>query len=439
MQLAKRLTWLIPLSLLLVIGFYYLPPVHDRLGWRVDNLRAQVKYFFNPPDEAVFRPEQQVNFDSILATTRAEYALTLTPRPGQGITGTPTPKSGPTGKPTLTATPLPALVDLKGFKYEDQHNRWNYCGPANFSMALNFWGWKGNRDVVGKAVKPSDKDKNVMPYEFQDFISGNVPGMTSVMRYGGDIDVLRRLLAAGFPVVAEKGYYERDYAGKVGWMGHYQFVTGYDDARQELIVQDTYNDGPNFHISYADFMEGWRSFNFVFVVVYPADEERAVMSLLGPLSDEYAAASHALEVAQQETQSLAGIDRFFAWFNLGTSHIARQEYYDAAAAYDNAFQLYAQLDPNQSTRPYRMMWYQTGPYWAYYYSARYSDVINLSTTTLKDTIASPDLEESLLWRGRALYMAGRTQEAVTDYRAALKIHPGWEPAVQGLKDLGYQP
>ena len=66
-------------------------------------------------------------------------------------------------------------------------------------------------------------------------------------------------------------------------------------------------------------------------------------------------------------------------------------------------------------------------------------MINLSTTTLKDTIASPDLEESLLWRARALYMAGKTPEAVSDYRLALKIHPAWEPAVQGLKDLGYQP
>ena len=146
-----------------------------------------------------------------------------------------------------------------------------------------------------------------------------------------------------------------------------------------------------------------------------------------------------MQVAEAETGTLSGIDRFFAWFNMGTSHVARQEYVDAAAAYDNAFQLYAGLGGTDATRPYRMMWYQTGPYWAYYYSARYADVINLANTTLKDTIASPDLEESLLWRGRAYYMAGQTPDAVSDYRAALKIHPNWDPAMQGLKDLGYQP
>ena len=436
MQLAKKLTWLIPLSLLVVVGLYYLPPVHDRLAWRLDAARSQVKYFFNPPDQAVFQPEQTIDFDMILATTRAEYALTLTP---QVAATTATLPAGPTARPSATATPLPASVDLKDFKYEDQHNRWNYCGPANFSMALNYWGWDGNRDVVGQFVKPSDKDKNVMPYEFQDFIAADVPGMTSAMRYGGDIDLVKRLLAAGYPVVAEKGYYERDYAGKVGWMGHYQFITGYDDATHELIVQDTYNDGPNFHIPYAQFVEGWRSFNFVFVVVYPQDHDREVMSLLGPLADEQVAARHALELADREAQSLTGIDRFFAWFNAGTSHVALNEYTDAALAYDYAFQLYAQLQDSDTTRPYRMMWYQTGPYFAYYYSARYADVINLATTTLKDTIASPDLEESLLWRGRANYMAGQTDLAVKDYRAALKIHPAWDPATQALQDLGLQP
>src|SRR5574338_773342 len=98
MHLAKRLTWMIPLGVLVVIGLYNLPPIHDRLGWRLENARAQVKYFFNPPDEAVFRPEQQVDFDQILATTRAEYSLTLTPKAPAGSDGTPTPNAGPTAR-----------------------------------------------------------------------------------------------------------------------------------------------------------------------------------------------------------------------------------------------------------------------------------------------------------------------------------------------------
>ena len=60
------------------------------------------------------------------------------------------------------------------------------------------------------------------------------------------------------------------------------------------------------------------------------------------------------------------------------------------------------------------------PYKAYYYTNRFADVINLADTTLNDTIAEPVLEESLYWRGMAYYMAGKTDLAVNDYRAALE-------------------
>ncbi len=432
---SRRTRFLLTVSLVFVLamGLSLLPPIRERLAWRMDALRSQIAYFFNPPDQAVFQPEQSAAFDTILATTRAEYAATLTPQP------TSTPHPGPTPTPTITLTPLPPAVTLAGVKYEDQHNRWNYCGPANFSMALTFWGWKGNRDVIGKAIKPSDKDKNVMPYELVDFVADEVPGMSALQRYGGDIETLKRLIAAGFPVVAEKGYYERDYTGKMGWMGHYQFVTGYDDATATLLAQDTYLDGPNFAIPYEKFMEGWRAFNYLFVVTYPSEREQEVLTLLGPLADANTAAQRALERAQAESETLDGIDRFFAWFNIGSSHVALQQYVDAAYAYDFAFQLYAGLTSDNSIRPYRMMWYQTGPYFAYYYSGRYADVINLATTTLEDTISEPVLEESLIWRGRAYYMAGQTNKAIADYRAALKVHPNWPPAVQALRDLGVQP
>ena len=432
--------WVIPISLVLLIGIYFIPPVHSRLAWRLDSLRTQIRYLIKPPDEAVFLPTQQSAIQTVVSATM--YAAIQTPSASAQIS---TPEAGPTPIPTITTTPLPVTVMLNGVKYEHQHGRLNYCGPANFSMALTYWGWNGNRDVIGKAVKPSDKDKNVMPYELQDYITDNVPGVTSVMRYGGDINLLKRMVSGGFPVVVEKGIYEVDVNGKYGWMGHYAFVTGYDDVNQQIIYQDTYqpdpekNPGPNRKIGYDEFSEGWRAFDYVFVVVYPVGKQNDVITLLGPLADEQQAARHALDVAQTESQTLSGIDRFFAWFNVGTSYIALFEYADAAVAYDFAFSVYADLDANNSTRPYRMMWYQTGPYKAYYYTNRFADVINLADTTLNDTIAEPVLEESLYWRGQAFYMAGKTDLAVKDYRAALKVHPKWAAATQALQDLGLQP
>jgi hypothetical protein len=437
--------WAIPAIVVFVIGLYYVPPVHSRLAWRLESVRTQMKYMINPPDEAVFQPEQQNQLN--IAVTQMMQTLQATMMPQAGITtlATSTTQPGSALPPMVTSTPLPTTIQLSGVKYEHQHGRLNYCGPANFSMALTYWGWNGNRDVVGKAVKPSDKDKNVMPYELQDFITDNVPGMTSVIRYGGDIDMLKRMVAAGFPVVVEKGIYEVDINGHMGWMGHYAFVTGYDDTTQEIIYQDTYqpepksNPGPNRHIKYSTFIEGWRAFNNIFVVVYPREKETQVMTLLGPLANENDAARRALSIAQAEAQTLTDIDQYFAWFNVGTSHVMLLEYADAAIAYDYAFNLYANLNVEDSVRPYRMMWYQTGPYKAYYYTNRFSDVINLADTTLNKTISEPVLEESLYWRGRADYMAGQTDLAVKDYRDALKVHPNWIPAVEALQDLGLQP
>jgi hypothetical protein len=424
--------------MLLIIGLYYIPPIHDRLAWRLDSLRTQIKYLVKPPDEAVFQPTQQAQIE--LAVTQMMLTLEATLMPQ----GTSTPKPGPTLQPTVPSTPLPATVMLNGVKYEHQHGRLNYCGPANFSMALTYWGWDGNRDVIGKAVKPTDKDKNVMPYELQDYITDNVPGMRAIVRNGGDIEMLKRLVSEGFPVVVEKGIYETDLNGKYSWMGHYAFVTGYDEPKKLIIYQDTYQPqgappGPNRQIKYSTFVEGWRAFNYVFVVVYPDEKENEVLALLGPLADEKQASLHALSVAQTEAQALADVDRFFAWFNVGTSHIALLQYADAAIAYDYAFSIYADLDVDPSLRPYRMMWYQTGPYKAYFYTNRFADVINLANTTLSTVLDGPNLEESLYWRGQAYYMAGKTDLAVKDYRAALSVHPQWIPATQALQDLGVQP
>jgi len=426
------------------VGLYYLPPVHERLSWRLDNLRTQIIYFFRPPDQAVFQPAQQDQLAAMVSATMQALQDQSTPTPSR----TPSPTSGPTAAPTITPTPLPEQVSLPGVVYVDQHGGWNLCGPANLTMALKFWGWTGTRDDVVKVVKPGRNDpkasfvdrgftdKNVMPYEMVDFVNNDTE-YRALFRYGGDVTLFKRLIAAGFPPIAEKGYYEKDYTGKVDWLGHYQFSTGYDDASRELIVQDTWNDGPNFHIPYDTFMEGWRSFDNLFIVVYPPEREAELLDLLGPYADAGWAAQHALDVANQDIQDLSGIDLFFAWFAKGTSHVALNQYIDAATAYDQAFSIYANLDNNK--RPFRIMWYQTGPYFAYYYSGRYQDVVDLADTTLNETISKPTLEESLYWRGLSEYALGDSASAFKDVRQAVYLNPNFQAGLSKLQEWGIQP
>jgi len=446
MQKRFKLTWFILIAIFILVGVYFIPPVNARLAPRLDSLRAQIKYFINPPQDATFQPSGKSITPTVISGITSTQAAIATPK----LDSTSTP--GPTLAPTLTTTPLPATVNLSGFKYIDQKNRWNYCGPANLTMALNYWSWKGNRDDIARVIKPGVQDPkldfiqqgrsdvNVMPYELVDFVNEQTE-FRALSRLGGSIDLAKTLVAAKFPLIVEKGYYEKDYTGKIAWLGHYQFVTGYDDVKQQFIVQDTWNDGPNFHISYKDFAAGqaWQAFDNIFIVVYPKDREKDVLSLLGPYADETWASGHALSIAQDQVSKTTGMDLFFAWYAKGTSHVALQQYVDAATAYDQAFAVYNQLGKDDKQRPYRMMWYQTGPYFAYYYAGRYQDVINLANITLTDTISKPTLEESIFWRGRAEYMIGDTPSAVADFREALRLHPKWSPAIQALQDLGIQP
>lgn len=418
---------------LLILLAYQIPFVNQQLGWRVADLRTRIQYTLNPPDQAVFSP------DPDLAAAVSSTLTALTPSPSPSSSSAPTEAAGPTAAPTATPEPIPESVVLDDIVYVHQHNRWNYCGPANLAMALNYWGWPGDRDDVARVVKPGIQDpdldfiqrgrldKNVMPYEMADFVAEQTE-YSVLVRYGGDVELVKRLIAAGFPVVVEKGYYEEDYTGKVAWLGHYLFTTGYDDASGEFVVQDAYLEpGKNLRVSYQEYIEGWRSFNYLFMVVYPPDREQEVYETLGPWSDPEWANQNALEIAQKETDELQGINRFFAQFNQGTSLVELLRYPDAAAAYDRAFDLYANLESDDTQRPYRIMWYQTGPYWAYFYSGRYQDVINLANTTLNETISEPTLEESLYWRGLAKEALGNVDGAVADLAESVRLNPNFDP------------
>lgn len=438
----------IPICLLLAVLIYQLPPIKTRLSPRVDSLRTRIQYAINPPDEALFIPEGVENPDAMVNTPLPSPTL---PEPTATQTLPPealTPTVEPTLAPTLSPTSIPESVILEGVVYVDQHNRWNYCGPANLTMALNFWGWPGDRDDVARVVKPGIQDpnldfiqqgrwdKNVMPYEMADFVTYETEYQV-VVRHGGNLDVVKGLISAGFPVLIEKGYYEADYTGKVAWLGHYLFTTGYDDVTSQFVVQDAYlNPGKNMRVDYDTYLEGWRSFNYIFMVIYPPDREAEVFDLLGPWSVPEWGYQRALETAELELATMTGNDEFFAWFNKGTSHVKLLQYVDAAFAYDQAFSVYEQLGDDDNQRPYRIMWYQTGPYWAYYYAERYQDVINLANFTLIETISDPTLEESIYWRGKASLALGLTDDAIADFRETIRLNPNFGPGWAELDSLG---
>jgi tetratricopeptide (TPR) repeat protein len=433
-RLLTILVFIIPLLCIVSAFGYYLPPVHDRLAWRVDELWLKVKYTLNPPQKVVFVPQEQE-----VVITLATLSLTDTPIPSSTPSPTMVEASAPvseTPAPTPTATiattPLPDKINLKGVRYEDQHGRYNYCAPANLAMGLSFWGWNGDQDLLGPVIKPDNKDKNVMPYEMVDYVEGHTD-LRAVSRIAGDLDLLKRFLAAGYPVLVEKGTYLRDLTGVISWMGHYQVLTGYDEAEEYFIAQDSYT-SPDFKVAHETLVEGWRAFNYAYIIIFPPDKEAEVLDLLGPDADETTNYQNAALKASNEIFGLTGISQYFAWYNRGTSLMLLQDYAGASEAYDESFSLYPTLP--EVERPWRMLWYQTGPYFAYFFSGRYYDVLYLADATLDAMQSDKNLEESYYWRGMAKAALGDTSGAIEDFRTTLKYHEGFEPALYQLRLLG---
>ncbi len=424
----RLLLFAIPGICVLTVMVYLLPPVRSRVDTRLELLQADIRYRLNPPEEAVFVPQGQVDSVSqaVTATLQVLLATTDTPEPtpspteaAEEIGPTATPTETP--PPTATATPIPQSARIDGVEYQHQHGLWNYCGPANLAMAVSFWGWKADRQEVGgylRGTRERVDDKNVMPYEMQNYVHDQT-GLNMLVRTGGDLDLMKRLIAAGFPVILEKD----DVLPGIGWLGHYLLLVGYEEAAGEFISMDAYH-GEGTRYPYQVVNNAWRAFNFTFLVTYPDEREAELFAILGPYVDETWAHRRSLEISSAEIAELEGLQLFFAWFNRGSSLVDLQDYAGAASAYDTAFGVYADLAVTE--RPWRMMWYQTGPYWAYFYSSRYHDVIALADQTL-DAMNEPILEESYYWRGLAREAVGDWQGAVEDIEFSVELNPNFGP------------
>ncbi len=411
---------------ILGVGIYNIPFVEERVGWRISQLRANIKYALSPPEEAIFTPNPTVV--AMVQATLDAYTPTASPiTPSATIENPATATITPTATPS--PTPIPESVQLGGITHDYQ--KYNNCGPTNLAMALSYWGWDGDQRDTAAILKPNKDDYNVMPGEMIAFVNEHT-GLRAILRVGGDLELLKRFIAAGFPVIVEKGF----DVPKKGWMGHYQLISGYDDEKEHFIAQDSYEGGPNLRVPYEKLEYYWRHFNYIYIVIYPPDRESEVFSILGPHADETFNIQHAAQIAAEEIYAADTREQFFAWFNRGASLVQLQDYAGASAAYDTAFQIYPEIDPD--IIPWRAMWYATGAYWAYYYTGRYYDVLNLADVTL-NWADKKILEESFYWRALAKEALGDIPGAIEDLREAVSVHPDWEPALYELERLGAVP
>lgn len=397
---------LLILAGLALIGLllYQIPYFHDRLSWRLEYAGVYARSIIDPAGDL---PAPAPSSEAAVQPTVARPTVTPTAQP------TALPTAIPTALPTATPPPLPAQVTLPPPRHELEDL--NACGPATLAMALRYWGWEGDQFTISKEIKPIRADRNVNVEELIYYVANFVPGMNAEFRVGGDLELLRRFLADGLPVMIEESFMlEKNFrVDDDRWAGHYLLVTGYDDAAKEFTVQDSER-GPDRRISYATLEEDWQSFNHVYILIYPPDKQNNVLNLLGAQIDYDTNRQHALDQARAMTVS--DPTNAYAWFNLGTNLMYFGRYDESVAAYDRARDL---------GLPQRMLRYQFGPFISYFNMGRIDDLSALADYALEIT---PNSEEALLWKGWALYRQGKREEALASFQAALEAHPNYGDA-----------
>ena len=358
--------------------------------------------------------------ESLLTDIPAPQARPALATGGESLaTPTAAPQAAPTQSPSQSAATLsppvaalPPTALLVGVRHEYQG--WNNCAPSSLGMVLSYFGRAEAQAQIAPVLKPDPSDKNVSPHEFAAY--AQTIGYRARVGVGGDIDLLKRLLAAGLPVIVEIWLELEPDDG----MGHYRVLLGYDDGSETFTAHDSYV-GPNLSMSYAALDDVWRVFNRTFVVIYPQASEAGVTEML----EENLVATDMWQRALATAEEEIAQDRndAYAWFNLGTSALNLGDTQQAAQAFDWARQL---------GLPWRMLWYQFGPFEAYLAQGRYQDVIALATTNLERA----SVEEWLFWRGRAREMTGDVAGAREDYQAAIRLNANYAAAIAALENSG---
>jgi len=374
--------------LVLAVLVYQIPRVKERLEWRLDLAQVFVRSRLNPVGEL---PPPQIAVSSPVAQPTHTPML---------VTPTVTPQATPTPLPPSVLLPPPAHITQGP----------NNCGPATLAMYLRYYGWGGDQYTISDVIKPVTADRNVNVDELDYYVRVNVGALNTLFRVNGSLELIKQLLAAGVPVMVEKGHViEIDYLFNDDyWNGHYALVTGYDDATGEFIFQDSYN-GPDQRMGYEEFDVWWQHFNRVYNLVFRPDQAEAVQAILGDDWDASVNRQNALAASEIEVQQQP--DNAYAWFNLGMNQVYLADYVGAAQSFDQARVI---------GLPMRMLRYQFGPFRAYYETNRLEDMEQLIDYALGIT---PNSEDVLLWRGWLMQKQGDNAGMLQQFNLAREANP----------------
>ena len=249
-------------------------------------------------------------------------------------------------------------------------------------------------------------------------------GLKGIERTGGTLELLKLLVANNYPVLIENVYYDSSDVMR-DWMSHNRVIIGYDDALGIFYSLDPLRgdgeDGRGIQLEYAFLDDRWRPLLRNYMIIYEPEEEAHLQAVLGDQWDVEYNAEWTLEQVQTDLER-PNTDSF-DYFNLGSALVAVERYEEAAEAFDQARAI---------GLPWRMLWYQFGPFEAYLQTDRLQDVYELTRTTIAD---APGVEEMYYYIARAYLADGNTERAIANLEAALWRNANYQDAQDLLIEL----
>jgi tetratricopeptide (TPR) repeat protein len=274
-------------------------------------------------------------------------------------------------------------------------------------------GIETSQQRIADELRPNKGDKNVDATEIAGYRERF--NLHSRVMVGGDAERLRRLTAAGIPVIVEQLLHEGDD------ISHFRLVRGYDDANAVFITGDSYY-AATYNLGYKTFEELWRMFNFRYLPVWREDQAATVQAILGDEWDEAVMYTHARDRALAAVQ--ASPDDAAWWLALGHSQFGLGEWDLAIRAYLKSVSL--------GVLTKRVLWYQWWPVTALNNAGRYEEAITWADGAIKSAGVYAEMRYE---RAVALQALDRKPEAVAELQRAIADDPNYTPAHDLLAQL----
>lgn len=316
---------------------------------------------------------------------------------------TPPPHKDASPAPALSPARVESIPAIKILE-NDYHvfQTFNNCAPAALSMALSYYGVEVSQETLAEALRPYNNrtgvndDKSTPPEELAR--KAQEYGLIPYHRAHGSIDILKQFIAHDMPIVIrtllEPG---KDYA-------HYRVIKGYDDARRELIQDDSLQ-GKNLRYSYDAFLDIWEPFNYAYLVLAPPEKQKAAESILGEDRNARVAWQNALQTAKKELSAQSGNRN--AAFNTSVALYYLGSYAAAVTAFETV----------EARLPMRTLWYQIEPIQAYFETGDYERVFRLTDRIFNDN--NRGFSELYVLRGKSYAAQGDAPHAQQEFEKAV--------------------